>query len=95
MIATAIPKSPTKRKICENNFDLCQKSRAKVPDREISVRYIQARCVANDYEAVRWLINLSHARHELPFVFRRFWEVDFDQALRIFLCTFELPDFIR
>ncbi|HKD38991.1 MAG TPA: hypothetical protein VKB87_01780 [Myxococcaceae bacterium] len=54
---------------------------------------LRARCAANDYEAVRLLINLSHARHDLPSVFRRFWEVDFDQTSRILLCTFELPDF--
>jgi hypothetical protein len=54
---------------------------------------LKSRCIASDHEAIRLLISLSHARHELPSVFRRFWEVDLDQRSRILLCTFELPDF--
>jgi restriction system protein len=54
---------------------------------------VQAGCKANDHEAVRQLINLSHIRHRLPNVFRRFWEIDIDKASRILLCTFEIPDF--
>jgi restriction system protein len=54
---------------------------------------LRARCVASDYEAVRLLINLSHVRHQLPYFFRMFWEVEIDQTARIVLCTFELPAF--
>ena len=54
---------------------------------------LQARCKANDYEAVRLLINLTHIRHKLPYVFRKFWEIDIDKTSRILLCTFEIPDF--
>jgi restriction system protein len=54
---------------------------------------VKTKCIENDYEAVRLLINLSHARHDLPPIFRRFWEIDADPESRIVLCTFELPDF--
>jgi restriction system protein len=54
---------------------------------------LRARCEANDYEAVRLLINLSHVRHKLPYLFRRSWEIYIDKSSRILLCTFEIPDF--
>jgi hypothetical protein len=54
---------------------------------------LRAQCIANDYEAVRMMINLSHARHDLPSVLRRFWEVQLDHTSRILLCAFELPAF--
>ena len=72
---------------------LRQKLEQKYQTAKSQLDSIKVGCQANDYGAVRWLIKLSHARHELPFVFRKFWEVDIDQSARILLCTFELPDF--
>jgi restriction system protein len=54
---------------------------------------VQERCTKNDYDAVRFLINLSHARQPLPSVLRKAWNVDIDNDSRILLCTFEIPDF--
>jgi hypothetical protein len=54
---------------------------------------LRADCMAYEEEAIRTLINLSHVRHQLPFVFRMFWEVEIDRAARVVLCTFELPAF--
>ena len=54
---------------------------------------VQERCAANDYDAVRFLINLSHARQPLPSVLRKSWNIDIDEVARILLCTVEIPDF--
>jgi restriction system protein len=54
---------------------------------------LRADCMAYEEEAIRTLIDLSHVRHQLPFVFRMFWEVEIDRAARVVLCTFELPAF--
>ena len=54
---------------------------------------VQERCAANDCDAVRFLINLSHARQPLPSILRKSWNIDIDEEPRILLCTFEIPDF--
>ena len=94
------PKHNVDAKIIEQEEELREKAATlrqrfeqKYQAAKSQLEAVRSRCVANDYGAVRTLINLSHARHELPYVFRRFWETDFDQASRILLCTFELPDF--
>jgi restriction system protein len=65
----------------------------KFQDIKAQLQAVQERCAANDYEAVRFLINLSHARQPLPSILRKSWKIDIDHNSRILLCTFEIPDF--
>jgi restriction system protein len=76
-------KTAAKQKELEQKF---QSTKAKL-------QAVQERCVANDYDAVRFLINLSHARQPLPSVLRKAWNIDIDEESRILLCTVEIPDF--
>jgi restriction system protein len=70
-----------------------QEFQKKHEDIQVQFQAVRDKCATNDYESIRFLIKLSHARHTLPYVLRKLWEVDIDQAARILLCTFEIPDF--
>jgi restriction system protein len=70
-----------------NEFD------KKFQDIKAQLHAVQERCAANDYDAVRFLINLSHTRQPLPSILRKAWNVDIDHRSRVLLCTFEIPDF--
>jgi hypothetical protein len=88
------PKIEAKEKTLQEQTAILHKSfEQKYQTAKSQLDTLKDRCIANEYDAIRLLINLSHARHELPSVLRRFWEVDMDQTSRILLCTFELPDF--
>jgi restriction system protein len=76
-------KTAAKQKEFENKFQAIK----------TQLQAVQERCAANDYDAVRFLINLSHARQPLPFILRKSWDIDVDKESRILLCTFEIPDF--
>ena len=70
-----------------------EKFEQKYRDIKAQLQAVQERCAANDYDAVRFLINLSHARQPLPSILRKSWKIDIDHNSRILLCTFEIPDF--
>ena len=78
---------------CERNCGVRNRIERKYQTAKAHLDALRARCVACDYEAVRLLITLSHVRHQLPYIFRMFWEVGIDRTARIVLCTFELPAF--
>ncbi len=50
-------------------------------------------CVANDVQAIKLLMSISHLRHWLPAPLRHPFDFDIDQGARIALCTIEIPDF--
>ena len=52
-------------------------------------------CVANDPEAIRLLMLISHLRHPLPEPLSLSFETQIDPVSRIALCTFEIPDFTK
>jgi hypothetical protein len=56
---------------------------------------MRARCEAGDLEAVRFMINLSHARHPLPAAMHLPMGFDFDQSSGVLLCSITVPDFAR
>jgi restriction system protein len=56
---------------------------------------IQQRCEANDLNAVRFMMNLSHARHPLPTDLHLPMGFDFDQSSRVLLCSITVPDFAQ
>jgi restriction system protein len=88
------PRIADKEKILqEKAMTLRQQFEQKYQTVKAQLDTLREACLANDYGAVCLLINLSHVRHKLPHVFRRFWEVDIDKSSRILLCTFEIPDF--
>ena len=76
-------KTAAKRKEFEKHFQ----------DIKAQLHAVQEQCAANDYDAVRFLINLSHARQPLPSILRKSWNIDIDKESRILLCTFEILDF--
>jgi restriction system protein len=56
---------------------------------------IRSRCEADDLDAVRFMMNLSHARHPLPAAMQLPVGFDFDQSSGVLLCSIEIPDFAR
>ena len=76
-------KTVAKQREFEKNFQSIQ----------AQLQAVQERCNASDYDVVRFLINLSHARQPLPSALRMSWNIDADASSRILLCTFEIPDF--
>ena len=48
---------------------------------------------ANDPEAIRRLMSVSHVRHSLPACLAQAFDVDIDFSARVALCTVEIPDF--
>jgi restriction system protein len=61
------------------------------------LKEIRAKCEANDLDAVRFMLNLSHARHPLPAALHLHSPVgfDIDQSSRVLLCSVSVPDFAR
>jgi restriction system protein len=60
-----------------------------------NLREIRAKCEANDLDAVRFMLNLSHARHPLPAALHSPIGFDIDQLSRVLLCSVSVPDFAR
>jgi restriction system protein len=56
---------------------------------------VRKKCEAGDLKAVRFMLNLSHARHPLPASLHLPIQFDFDQSSSILLCTIAVPDFSR
>jgi restriction system protein len=56
---------------------------------------IRAKCEANDLDAVRFMLNLSHARRPLPAALHLPIGYDIDQSSRVLLCSISVPDFAR
>jgi len=56
---------------------------------------IRLRCEADDFNAVRFMMNLSHARHPLPGPIQLPIRFDIDQSSRVVLCSITVPDFAR
>jgi len=54
---------------------------------------VQLRCEADDLNAVRFMMNLSHARHPLPTAMQLPISFDFDQSSGVLLCSITVPDF--
>jgi restriction system protein len=81
------------RQLLEQTETLRQRLLQQSRNAQASFRALQQRCAANDYEAIRLLLKFCHEHHDLPAVFRKAWEVDFDQTSRVVLCSIEIPDF--
>ncbi|WP_161495372.1 restriction endonuclease [Bradyrhizobium sacchari] len=56
---------------------------------------VRTRCEADDLDAVRFMMNLAHARNHLPAAIHRPIQFDFDQSSRVLLCSIEIPDFAK
>ena len=62
---------------------------------ERQLNEVRERCEANDLNAVRFMLNLSHARHRLPAALPSSITFDFDQPSRLLLCSIAIPDFAQ
>jgi restriction system protein len=56
---------------------------------------MRASCEADDLDAVRFMINLSHCRQPLPAAMLLPIEFNFDQSSGVLLCSISVPDFAQ
>ncbi len=80
-----------KTKAEDRRYEFEQKSRTI----QHQLDEIRSRCEADDLDAVRFMMNLSHARHPLPADMQLPIGFDFDQSSGVLLCSIAVPDFAR
>lgn len=80
-----------KQKLAETLIDF--EMRAAILEGKLN--QVRHKCEANDLNAVRFLLNLSNARHQAHPTLHLPIKYDFDESERVLLCTVDVPDFAK